>query len=255
MSSSLPTLYPLLRYRDAPAALSFLQAAFGFEVRMVVEGGDGMVMHAELTYGSGVLMLGSDRDDPRLGSRVGLGWLYVAVEDADRHCERARRAGAEIITDPYDTDHGSRDYAARDLEGNQWHFGTYQPSSGVRAQPLITVSNVPAARDWYAQLLKAQSGHGGEEYEQLLVGGSLILQLHRLEVAHHHGFLADPAVPLGNGVAVWFTVADLDDAVRRADELGASVEAPVHVNPNSGRRELWLRDLDGYRVVLAEAVG
>jgi uncharacterized glyoxalase superfamily protein PhnB len=220
---------------------------------MVVEGADGTVTHAELSYGSGVLMVGSDRDDPRLGSRVGRGWLYVAVDDADRHCEQARRAGADIIIHPYDTDHGSRDYAAHDLEGNQWHFGTYQPGAGVQAQPLLTVRDVPAARDWYARLLSARSGHGGEEYEQLLVGGSLILQLHRLEVAHHHGRLADPAVPLGNGVAVWFTVDDLDGAARRAAELDATVETAVHVNPNSGRRELWLRDLDGYRVVLADA--
>jgi uncharacterized glyoxalase superfamily protein PhnB len=74
-------------------------------------------------------MLGSDRDDPRLGRRAGMGWIYVAVADADEHCQTARRQGAEIVTEPFDTDYGSRDYTALDPEGNQWHFGTYRPAS------------------------------------------------------------------------------------------------------------------------------
>jgi uncharacterized glyoxalase superfamily protein PhnB len=129
MTSSPPTLYPLMRFGDAPAAIEFLQRAFGFVVRQIVPGSEGMILHAELTYGSGVLMIGSDREDPRLGSRVGLGWIYVAVDDADAHCQRARAAGAEIIAEPYNTEYGSRDYSARDPEGNQWHFGTYRPGA------------------------------------------------------------------------------------------------------------------------------
>jgi predicted enzyme related to lactoylglutathione lyase len=67
----------------------------------------------------------------------------------------------------------------------------------------------------------------------------------------HHGPLADPHAPLGNGVLVWFEVADFDGAVERAGAAGATVERDVHVNPNAKQRELWLRDPDGYRVVLA----
>ncbi|MCM0675632.1 glyoxalase [Micromonospora phytophila] len=53
--------------------------------------------------------------------------VYVAVEDVDAHCARARAAGAEIVREPLDTDYGSRDYTARDLAGNVWSFGTYRP--------------------------------------------------------------------------------------------------------------------------------
>jgi Glyoxalase-like domain len=66
-------------------------------------------------------MLGSDREDP-YGKRAGQGWLYVAVEDPDAHCRRARAAGAEVMTELHDTDYGSRDYTARDPEGNIWSF-------------------------------------------------------------------------------------------------------------------------------------
>jgi uncharacterized glyoxalase superfamily protein PhnB len=124
-----PTLYPLLRYRDAKAAIEFLRSAFGFDERAVHENEDGVVVHAELSYGPSILMLGTDRDDP-YGSRAGQGSIYVAVEDADAHCERARSAGAEIIVELQDTDYGSRDYTARDPEGNVWNFGTYRPGVG-----------------------------------------------------------------------------------------------------------------------------
>ena len=126
MPGPAPTLYPLLRYEDAPAAIAWLKDAFGFQEHQVVANEDGTIAHAELTYGSSVLMLGSDRDDALLGRRAGLGWIYVAVDDPDAHCERARAAGAEIVTELHDTDYGSREYAARDLEGNLWSFGTYR---------------------------------------------------------------------------------------------------------------------------------
>jgi uncharacterized glyoxalase superfamily protein PhnB len=128
VTSMAPTLYPLMRFTDAPKAIDFLERAFGFARREVIANPDGTIAHAELSLGPSVLMLGSDRDDPRLGRRAGKGWIYVAVDDTDEHCRRAREGGAEIISDPFDTDYGSRDYSALDLEGNQWHFGTYRPA-------------------------------------------------------------------------------------------------------------------------------
>jgi uncharacterized glyoxalase superfamily protein PhnB len=124
-----PTLYPTMRCDDAPRALEFLAEAFGLRVRERIDNPDGTIAHAEMTYGPSILMLGSDRDDPWLGRTAGRNWLYVAVDEADAHCAHARAAGAEIVTEPYDTDYGSREYAARDLEGNVWHFGTYRPAA------------------------------------------------------------------------------------------------------------------------------
>jgi len=118
---------------------------------------------------------------------------------------------------------------------------------------MLSVIDVAKSSTWYQQVLGASSGHGGDEYEQLLVDGVLILQLHRLEVGHHHGTIGDPTQPTGNGVAVWFEVDEFDTAVNRSRAAGAAVVTDVHLNSNSGNREIWMNDPDGYLVVLAEA--
>jgi predicted enzyme related to lactoylglutathione lyase len=124
--------------------------------------------------------------------------------------------------------------------------------ASVIAQPLITVADVPASAGWYEAVLGGTCGHAGHGYGRVLVDGELVLQLHAREEAHHHGRLATDGVPVGNGVAVWFGVADIDAGVARATAAGATVQTALHVNPNSGARELWLRDPDDYLVVLAE---
>ncbi len=123
----------------------------------------------------------------------------------------------------------------------------------VRPQPMIAVANVPESSRWYQHVLGATSGHGGAEYEQLLVDGVMILQLHRLDVGHHHGTIGDPEQPIGNGVAIWFEADDFEAAVRRIRDADAEVVTEVHLNANAGHREIWIRDLDGYLVVFAEA--
>jgi uncharacterized glyoxalase superfamily protein PhnB len=123
------TLFPVLKYSDAPAAIDFLERAFGFERRQVHEGQDGGVAHAELAFGDAVVMLGSASEgDPRFNQSVGKISVYVAVEDPDALYERAKGAGAEVVMEPTDQDYGSRDFVARDPEGNLWSFGTYRPA-------------------------------------------------------------------------------------------------------------------------------
>jgi catechol 2,3-dioxygenase-like lactoylglutathione lyase family enzyme len=132
----------------------------------------------------------------------------------------------------------------------------------MRPQPLIAVHDVEASSRWYQRLLGCRSDHGGREYERLVSpGGALILQLHAFEVGHHHGPIADPADrPYGNGVLLWFEVDDFDEALARATKLGAEVVLPRHRNPPDGdggpnHWEIWLRDPDGYAVVLASPDG
>ena len=131
----------------------------------------------------------------------------------------------------------------------------------MRPQPLISVTDVPQSSRWYQELLRCESGHGGDEYERLLRDGALVLQLHRFDVGHHHGRIGDPSSrPYGNGVALWFEIDDFDDVVQRAEAISAEVVLPPHRNPPNGpggpaHRELWLRDPDGYLVVLASPDG
>jgi uncharacterized glyoxalase superfamily protein PhnB len=123
-----------LTYDDAPAALEWLEKAFGFERSSVHEGPDGTIAHAELTYGDGMIMLGNAGDNglgmktPRELGAVTQGVYVIVDEGIDRHYERACSAGAEIVRALHDTDYGSRDYMARDPEGNLWSFGTYRPA-------------------------------------------------------------------------------------------------------------------------------
>ena len=135
MTQAAPRIIPCLRYADAPAAIAWLKRAFGFTETMVVPGPDGTIAHAQLAFGSGMIMLGSAQDDAlALKSPCDLGGIaqtiYVIVENADAHYARALLAGAEIVREPEDTPYGSREYAARDPEGHLWNFGTYRPAMG-----------------------------------------------------------------------------------------------------------------------------
>jgi uncharacterized glyoxalase superfamily protein PhnB len=126
MSDETPNIYPFLRYADADAALAWLGRAFGFREHAVYRSGQddtGPIQHAEISLGPGIVMLGQGDDPADRG-------IYVAVEDADAHYERAKAAGAEIVRAIEDTPYGSREYTARDPEGNVWSFGTYQPAVG-----------------------------------------------------------------------------------------------------------------------------
>ncbi|HEY7729408.1 MAG TPA: VOC family protein [Gaiellaceae bacterium] len=125
------TIFPSLRYRDPEAAIAWLSTAFGMQEHEVARSPDGAIQHAELTFGTGVIMLGPDRDDV-YGSHAGRGWLYIAVDDPDTLHERAVAAGAEVVHGLVDTDYGSRDFSVRDPEGNLWSFGTYRPETAAR---------------------------------------------------------------------------------------------------------------------------
>jgi uncharacterized glyoxalase superfamily protein PhnB len=123
-----PTIFPALKYRDGAAAVEWLTRAFGFETRVVHPGPEGTVGHAELAIGPGVIMLGTkSAPDPRNPWADASSGIYVYVEDLDAHYARAKAAGANIVRELADTEYESREYSARDPEGNLWSFGTYRP--------------------------------------------------------------------------------------------------------------------------------
>ncbi|MEU9865682.1 VOC family protein [Streptomyces sp. NPDC047971] len=124
-----PHICPTLTYDDAYAAIKQLTEGFGFTRHAVYEE-DGKVVHAELTYGNGMVMLGSKgtgSEFDKLVEAAGPSGVYVHVDDVDAHHARAVEHGIEIVMPLKDQDYGSRDYIARDAEGNIWSFGTYLP--------------------------------------------------------------------------------------------------------------------------------
>jgi uncharacterized glyoxalase superfamily protein PhnB len=131
------TIIPALRYRDAHAAIDWLVKVFGFAKQAVFDGPDNTVMHAQLTYGGGMVMLGSATNNAtgrhwvsveEAGGRETVG-LCLVVSDAE--CEaiyvRVKAAGTEIVQELSKPDYGGQAFSCRDLEGHIWWVGSYNP--------------------------------------------------------------------------------------------------------------------------------
>lgn len=124
---NMPRITPYLLYEDVAGALEWLTNAFDFTERMRMPGPDGSIMHAEMEFADGVIMMGNpgpDYQNPKRNGHVSQS-LYVYVDDVDRHCEHAKAAGAEIIAEPEDQFYGDRIYRTQDPEGHQWAFGQH----------------------------------------------------------------------------------------------------------------------------------
>jgi uncharacterized glyoxalase superfamily protein PhnB len=129
-SVSVPTVWPALRYDDAPGALRFLVDVLGFREAMAVPDDAGDITHAELRWpeGGGV-MLGSTKHCEgvqRAQARPGVASVYVVSDHVDRIHERCRAAGADVVSGLDDTDYGSHTFTVRDPEGHLWTVGTYR---------------------------------------------------------------------------------------------------------------------------------
>jgi predicted enzyme related to lactoylglutathione lyase len=169
--------------------------------------------------------------------------IWICVDRLYPTLETVAGSGG-VVRQPPELDHGERWLA--------------QP----RSQTLLAVRDVEASSAWYQRVLGLASDHGGPDYERLLSGGELVLQLHQRSVEHDHGVFADADAPVGNGVLVWFgEVSDFDDVVSRVRELGGPVQREPHRNPpdgegnGPGHREIWFQDPDGYTVVVASPDG
>jgi catechol 2,3-dioxygenase-like lactoylglutathione lyase family enzyme len=126
----------------------------------------------------------------------------------------------------------------------------------MRSQPLITVADVPAAARWYQDVVGLRSDHGGQEYDQLKnTAGDVALQLHHWD-AHEHPLLGSETNPdRGNGTVLWFETDDFDAVMRRVQSTNATIADGPLENPLAQHREIWLRDPDGYLVVIASTHG
>ena len=130
------TAIPCLRYRDAPRAIDWLCAVFGFTPHLVVPGDNGAIAHAQLNSGNGMIMLGSASNAGAYGlllvqpNDIGGAQTqtsYLVVDDADAVYQRVVNAGAAIVIDIVDEEYGGRGFTCRDLEGHIWSIGTYDP--------------------------------------------------------------------------------------------------------------------------------
>jgi predicted enzyme related to lactoylglutathione lyase len=232
---------------DVATSAAFYRSVFGWE--------------AELEHGSFQApgMIGQWTTDLKPAASGGP-VLWIWVDQLSPALHQVTAAGGSVRGRPR-LDQGERWLVeVDDPAGNR--IGLVAVARTAQSQTMIAVRDVETSSRWYQELLGLVSDHGGPEYERLLADGALVLQLHRREVEHHHGPIADPQAAVGNGVLLWLgEVADFDAVVARADRLHVPVVRPPHRNPPDGQgngpghREIWLQDPDGYTVVVASPDG
>jgi uncharacterized glyoxalase superfamily protein PhnB len=130
------TIIPGLRYRDALGMLDWLCRAFGLEKQVVYADPDGVVMHAQLTFGNGMIMVGSvnnrkplaklDKQPDEIGGAETQA-PYLVVSDIERIYASAKVAGAKMLVELQEKAHGGRAFSCSDPEGHLWHVGTFDP--------------------------------------------------------------------------------------------------------------------------------
>jgi len=131
-----PRMSQSVYYQDPAAAIDWLCDAFGFEVRLKVEGDAGEIVHSELTYGEGLVMVGGGhgqepwqacQKSPKDLGGANTQQICLFVDDVDAHCAHARQRGAQVVRGPATSDYGDdywsdRSYGALDPEGHLWWF-------------------------------------------------------------------------------------------------------------------------------------
>jgi len=121
------TINPVVHFRDLAAGSRFLVEAFGFEQKAAHQAEDGSLQYVELALNGAPLGLGPTTEGSMFDT--GPAVVYISLDDVDSMHDRAKAAGAEILMPPTDQDYGSRDFVAKDAEGNVWCFGTFQPGA------------------------------------------------------------------------------------------------------------------------------
>ncbi len=248
--NAMTRVWPILSYSDAPAAITFLADAFGFEPGAAYARHDdsSIIEHAEMHWpGGGGIMLGTaGKDDSPFGQRTpGNDAVYLACDDPDALFARATVAGAAVVRDLADEDYGSRGFTVRDPEGNLWSFGTYPGELATRHDEdtfaaLLTdwneavVANDPDAIGAFAEpdwVFVGENGiFKGQQFLQSVAAGrvshdSMTSEVHDLRV---YGDVAVVIARVRNSGAFEGTAFELDEwstdvFVRRDDRWRCSV--------------------------------
>jgi uncharacterized glyoxalase superfamily protein PhnB len=257
-------IIPALRYRNAPEAIEWLCKAFGFQKNAVYPGGNGTIAHAQLTFGTGMIMLGSinpgafgkviKQPDEIGGAETQSPCVIVA--DVDAHYARAKAAGAKMIVDIADMEYGGRAYTCADLEGHLWYFGSYNPwgenagetSSAAHAKPRHVRNGFAAVRPYVygypdlfdfvkkvfgaEELERTNFSHGGSHIELKVGDGVIVLEL------------GDKLPPSAKPSSIYVYVEDVDAAYQRALQAGATSLSEPSDKPYD-ERSAGLKDRSG----------
>jgi uncharacterized glyoxalase superfamily protein PhnB len=241
-----PNIFPVLRYKNAPAAIAWLGRAFGFEPQASFANPDGTIAHAELRLGAGVIGISSDNgpspDNPWSAVRQG---VYIRVADIDAHHDRARAAGAAVVKPLANTDYGSREYSARDLDGRLWGFGTYEMGAQQGEPnifPELRCPSGPRAIHWlrdafgFEPVVEIPGPTGTIVHAELRLGDGFVM----LATADEDGSAWGD-----QDQAISVHVDDPDAFYARATAAAAAVVLPL-ATTHYGVRHFWARDPEGF---------
>jgi uncharacterized glyoxalase superfamily protein PhnB len=240
-----PVICPVFRYDNAPAAIEWLIRAFGFQKHADHRAPDDSVAHADLRFGTSAIGLSSSNraraDSPWARVRQG---IYVRVDHPDVYHDRAKAAGAEIVTPLRDMDKGSREFSMRDLDGHMWEFGTYDMGAGTGEPSIwmeIRYRDVAAAVRWLEHAVGCQRAlevpdeHGHIMHAELRLGDAVFML---------GGQLTDPEWADVRQL-VHLRVEDPDAHFARARDAGAVVVREPQTAPY-GARYYAVRDPEGF---------
>lgn len=230
-------LFAVLRYDDAQAAFAWLRDAFGFQPGFVLPGPDGTITFAELWLGKDAIGSGTTR--PGLRHAVS-----VYVPDVDAHYQRAVNAGVEI-SDPLADSEFARAYAARDLGGHLWSFGTYRPDKppGGDIFPVLGYADTREAIEWLkhafglTERLIVEDGAGNIAHAEIGIGHSIVMPSGRDE--------ADTSNPWSSiDFGLYVCVEDVGSHFERSRAVGAQIVRELG-DTDYGASEYSVRDLEG----------
>lgn len=243
---SIPAVFPVYRYADAPAALAWLVRAFGFAIQADYRMPDGLVAHAELRRGATVIGISSrtppTSDNPWSDVRCG---VYLRVDDADAAFAQAQSAGADAVVSLRDTSYGSREFSLRDHEHRLWGVGTYAMGAAPGTPDLFVELRYDDAVKGLAWL----EGSLGFRKGLSMVGEKDVIE-------HAELWLGDDTVMLsgamgstgywgGDRDCTYGWVPDPDAHFAQAASAGARVvQEPI--NTTYGARHYFVRDPEDF---------
>ena len=249
------TIYPALRYEDAPAAIAWLERAFALTPEHVYPGEPGAIAHAQLRAGRDLLMLGSPAGEgatrnssPKAFGGKGTLSLSLRVDDPDAVHARALAAGAGIVLAPHDTEYGSRSFAATDCEGYVWTFGTYAPNAQTDLCAGLRYEDAARAIAWlrdtcgFTEKMVVPGDEGGVAHAEFALGDSVLMFGSRRSDAYG---LDTPARAGGRTGGIYVAVIEPDALFARVRDSGVRVIGEP-VDMDYGSREFGIEDAEGH---------
>ena len=245
------TIYPALRYDDAPAAITWLERAFGFAAEHVYPGEPGKIAHAQLRAGRDLIMLGSttaDNVSPKSLSGRGTLGLYLRVAGVESLYARAQAASATIVRPLTRVDYDdSQTFTALDCEGYVWAFGGYAATSQSDLSACLRYEDAPRAIAWlcdtcgFGQKLIVPGDDGSIAHAELTFGDDVLMIGSRRDDDLSYDTPARTRTTTG---ALYVYTADVDALYARVRKAGARIVREVE-DLDYGSREFGVRDPEG----------